>query len=839
MREIGLNRRATELRERLGLRPRKRAGAGREPMRSSRGSGLARAARLRAAMNDDGSQAGISADDRMEIQNKIDELSRRHRISAGSTDFIVRPRRKGFVFPFAVNILALASTVGAVFLLSYVFRQRDLDVSGSAGMMDTAEGKLLRELKRDSESRLQEKDKAIADIQSRLGSLDKERKELAANIDAKIVAREAELRAGLQAELEAEKKKLGDRGLSATALDARLKSFEAERTLALNKELEDARKEAAAEKGAAEEKYSQLRDEYRKSMAGLGEERKRIQDQAARREDELRISMESAAKDLESQSAAAKAGLEGARAELAALQDQRARAKAEEDRVIGLYGTIRAALRDLRFADASAGAAALVSFLNDPKLDSDASIQDRRDADLFVAETIGAYARGELERSSVDATGLLRQAEILAAAREAAAAAQAALKAGDAALASAKYGEALAKVPEILAAHEYFISQEQAAEAARRTRLGEALTAAEAAFSAGDRAATLAKYAEALSYLPIDEAVRKTMVARLVRSGQEGSQAPVEADAARKAADTRAAAPLLAAASRRLDAKDWSGAISSLVDLLSSYPQAEQSGAALKQIAAARDGLRDAADAAEAAARSEAKVRSESAQAAALEATKASARAAARENALAMELVDAKKSIEILRSNIDALNATLAETQAKTAQAALAANPGIDAAAQAAQAGEIEKLRAEVARLTDESARAAADAERFRAGASKYEAIVSAYREFLNNESEAAKKGGKAAVLALQSSLFAFLGEAGVSEALPGLRDKLAAYQDASRSELLVAFPSDAAEIVQQAMSYSNKAALRTYYATRRDTYQKSGNFLMINFIDAISKVIY
>jgi len=81
----------------------------------------------------------------------------------------VRPRRKGFVFPLIVNLLAIAATVAAVLLLSFLFRQRDIAIANSTSAVDTAEGKLLRELKRDSDSKLLEKDKAIADITDSVG----------------------------------------------------------------------------------------------------------------------------------------------------------------------------------------------------------------------------------------------------------------------------------------------------------------------------------------------------------------------------------------------------------------------------------------------------------------------------------------------------------------------------------------------------------------------------------------------------------------------------------------------------------------------------------------------
>lgn len=813
MREIGLNKRATELRTRRGVRLQARR---KESSLGARGaSGLLRATALRARAavreTETSSSTGISTDDRREILQGIDEVARRNRISVGPEDFVVRPSRKGFVFPLAVNLLAITVTIIAVLLLSFLFRQRDLAIASSSSSLDTAEGTLLRELKRDSDSKLLEKDKAISDIRTRLVSLDKERNDLAANIDEKVRTREAELRSKLQDELTAEKKKLSDQGLSSTALQSRIKVYEAERTTALDKQLADARKAASAEKAAAEDKFRQVKDEYQKNISGLGEDRKKIEDEAKKREDALKLSLDTKTKELETQSATAKAGLEKARSELASLEQQKANAKAADDRVLGLYGRIRLAIRDRRYPDAADGADALQSLLKDPSLIADASMQDRRDADLFVAETLGAYARSEIERAAVDGGKLLAQADLLSAARDSAAAAQAALKEGNITLASSKYNEALSRVPEILAAHEYFLDQLKASEALRRSKLDEALSSADRSFKAGDQGAAASRYSEALSYLPISDSARNALITRLGQASQG------EAEMNRKAADSKAARPFLAAASSQLAAGDWSQAISGFIGILASYPAADQTDDALKGIEAARSGMQKSADT--------------------LARSSAAAAAQARRDLADVQL-SAKDRETGLRSDIDSLKKQLIEAQTQTAQTAAAANPAIDAAAQAAQSGELAKLKIEVQRLSDESAKSAEETAKYKTGAAKYDSLASSYQRYLENEAAAIKKGGQGASLSAQSSLYAFLGESGVAETLPGLRDRVSSFQNASQSELLDSFPSDASEIVQQALAYKDKAALKAYYLSKRSAYEKSGNKLMVNFLDAVSKVL-
>jgi|GEM_PF-833637 len=832
MRAIGLNKRATELRNRLGARPRKRSRTSQEG-----GSGLIRASRIRATLGpalgaghdaESPSSEGISADDRREIEDEIDGVSRRNRLSARPEDFVVRPRRKGFLFPLAVNLLAVAATALAILVLSRVFLQRDVDIASMAASLETAEGKLLRELKRDSESRLLEKDRAIADFQSRIRAIDKERSELASNIDDRVRTKEAELRAILKSEVEAERERLAEERISASARESRLRTYEAEKTAALDRLLSEERAAAEAEKSAAEEKYRQLKDDYQKSVSSLGEERKRLQDESRKREAEIRSQAEVEARALEAQGAAARAGLERARAELSSLADQKAKQSAIEERVLGLYESIRSALRERRYEDAATGAEALASYLSDPELAANPSIKPRRDADLFVAETLGTYARAELARSAADANRLLEQASTLASAREDAQAAQTALKAGDAAGAQAKFSEALSKIPEILSAHEYFLERARSEEAARRAKLDEYLAAADRAYRSGDRALMTARYLSALEYLPISETARREIIARLGQpsaasaaahppvstpanptaspTADPAARAPADrpsvAESARKAADTRAARPVAAEASRRLAAKDWSGAIGEYVRLLSSYPAADQAGEALAGIETASSGLRNSAEAAEAEAAASLKAEMEKTSAAIARADKDAA------------------SLASSKAEIEALKKQLAEEQEKTAKAAASVAPAASTAAQAAGAGEIAALKAEVERLSSAAAR--------------HEGLVAAYKAYRASEAATDAKAGSAALVEASARLDAFLGSEEAKRSLPGLQESVAryeqAYQRAGQREVLY----NALDLLDGAVRARDAASRERYFKDLESRY--AGDDAMLDFIKGLRR---
>jgi trimeric autotransporter adhesin len=796
MRDSGLNHRATEIRSRLGAHPRSRATA----RASLAGSGLRRASELRLRLGAPiaapagGSDAGINAEDRLEIENEIEKIAGRHRIPASGNDFGLVPRKKGILFPLVVNIVAILLTASSVFALSRVFGLKDQEIASTSVKVGSAEGLLLQELKRDSESKLVEKDKAIADIRDRLGSLDEQRKELAGTIDARVAQRELELKASLQAQLDAERRRLGDQGLSEAALQARLKTFEAAKSAESSKLLEAERARAASDKAAAEDSYRKLKAEYQKSMSNLGEERIRLQEESRRREDELRSSMETKNKELESRSSAAEASLAKAKAELSGLVERKARAQAIEDRVIGLYATLRTALRDGRYADAASASASLAAYLEDPSVASDSSTKDRRAADLFVAQTLGAYSRSELARTSADATTLLRQAELLSASRVASAAASAALKSGNSALAAAKYGEALAAVPEILAAHEYFMAREKEAEETKRARLEEALSAAGAAYEAKDVRAASVRYSEALSYLPITPGQRDLVISRLAELGARLAELGAgQAESSRSASETRAARGALASAAKFAASRSWPEAIAGYISLIASFPRADQVPTALSGIEAASSAMRteaaSAVAAAEAAAQKQAKALSAlTAEAAARaerdeeRAARFEARAASAESraaALFDELAAAREALDQARAA--ASGSTTAVSQA--AQAASASDAQLRsriAELESAVRGEAEKAsraaseaNAAVAAAAESAQTASASDAQLRARIAELESAV---RDEAEKTSRAASDTNAAVATAAQSAQAASASDA-------QLRSRIAELESALRDE--------------------------------------------------------
>lgn len=745
--------------------------------------------------------SGISSEDRREILARIEEITGKNRISVKKTPFAARSR--GILFPVVVNLAAIALTAGGLWGLSVTFKAKEAEVSQAGAALSSAEGKLIRELKRDSETKLTEKDKEIADMQARIASLDADRNKLRSSFESRMAEKETALRAQLKEELEKERQRLLATGLTEAAVQERLKRFEEERTAAFRREIAEFQKKIDQEKAAADANYAKLRDEYAGNMARVNDERKRILDDARKREDELRSSMDAKTKALEKETAQATEEREKARAELARAEETRKTEQAAEERIVGLYLSVRAAIQERRFDEAATRAAALKSYLTDPAVAAVASVQRRRQADSFAAEALAFMARTELERASLDTSLLLRQAELVSAARGAAAAARTALKAGNLALVESSYNDTLKTIPEILEAHDYFTRRAQEADARRRDKAAKASADAAAAMDRGDYEAAGISYREAATQLFLDEAAAKTLsegIARLSVADYSRS---------RSNADTKAAQGPLAKAFTDLHAEKWAAALTGFSAVLSQYPSARQTPEAVKGIEEAFASL------------------AKTAENKAIENLKRITELEKQTVRLAKELQDEKAASAAELARIGAENeAKIAELQ----RLLEAARKESENAAIAARAAEEEKSRlakeaaeasgdpvAQLAKLREENAKLAA-------AAARYDSLVASYASYRQAEDESRAKGGEGSLVEARSRFDAFLDDGETRRSFPDLRERISRYEKEYASAGQTESLYNAMSVAENALALRDPEARNRYFADLSQRYRDDPN---------------
>jgi len=754
--------------------------------------------------------SGIDAEDRREITAQIDEISRKNRISITPERLAITPLKKGFLFPLLVNLIAIGCTAGALWGLSVLFSQKEAQYSSSAGTLNSAEGKLIQELKKDAESRISEKDKQISDFQSRLAAMEQEQTKLQASFEQRLAAKESELKAQLQKELEQEKARLIALGLSDLVIQERLKKFEQEKMAAIQKEIDSYKTALAAERAASEANYDKLRKEYQNSIASLNDERKKIQEESQRREEQLRSSMEAKTQELAAQAQQASAGLAQAKAELAKMEEQRKNTAAAEDRIVGLYLAVRSALQENRYEDAVTNAAALRSYLLDPSLASLTGLQNRRPADLFAADVFSQLARTQLEQAKTDNTLLLSQAELVAAVRDLTAQAQTALKAGQNERAADLYNQALAKIPEILSAHNYFIDQRDQQTAQKQAQALRALDRGKAAFTAKDYGASAAAYTEAALLLGLSDNDAKALVDGIANLGYQ------RGNGEKRSSDTRAAQGLMTRAKREMDNKRWKEATALYTQILSSYPDADQTNDAATGINQALTLLSQ--DSQNQIQERDAKIQDLNAK---IEQLSADLQNASNQKTLATSRI----------TDLEQKNAQLEKLLEEARQNTMAAAKNTDAGNTEKPANGTDER---VATLTQDLAKLREENARLSGAAKKYDTLLVSYAQYQQAENSALAKSGASALVEARSQLDSFLTAPETRQAFPDLRERIARYERdfvaAGQKESIY----NAMTIADNALRLKDQTSRTQYFQDLTNRYRDDKD--MIAFIETLRR---
>ena len=93
-------------------------------------------------------EAGISEEDRNEIILQIDSVARENRINVTPELLHVEAGSGGGLFPLLVNILGLVVLAGGLFVGLTLFRRSEANMAAARGTFQTAEGRLIEELRR-------------------------------------------------------------------------------------------------------------------------------------------------------------------------------------------------------------------------------------------------------------------------------------------------------------------------------------------------------------------------------------------------------------------------------------------------------------------------------------------------------------------------------------------------------------------------------------------------------------------------------------------------------------------------------------------------------------------
>ncbi len=471
--------------------------------------------------------AGISEDEKTEIRGHIEKVATENKIDVSGDAFSLKSFRAGALFPLLVNIGAIVSVAVVVLVLTALFRQDERVVTGRTGEIASVEGRLIQELRRESQAQLFEKERQIATVQRRLDEIERERLVLAASIDERIQQREQELRAELERELEEERARLLREGLGDEEIENLMRVFEAERTAYYEQQIAQYRAELEAERLAVEQNLDQLRLDYNDQLQALREERLQLAEEFREREASLRAQLEQRTRILDRARTEAIENLASAQEELAQLSRRQELAGSIQNQIIGQIGQIRSAVSLEQYGLARSRIESLRSFLNEDRVLAIPEIARRREMDLFLLDSLEAVIELEMSADG-EVLSLSDELGILARIRSTTAEARAAT---DAELAAERYRTALSQLPELSEAYAFVWDRDaEIITAARDAEIAEqresarqavmaALDAATTLVDEGRYGAAFTAYRDVLATLPETSDVADPIVGGAARTG--------------------------------------------------------------------------------------------------------------------------------------------------------------------------------------------------------------------------------------------------------------------------------------------------------------------------------
>lgn len=389
--------------------------------------------------------AAVSFDEQAEILADINESIAASQSKIEPETLSYTAKKNGAFVPLIVNASALLVAVVTVLVLFFYFNFKERSLVSDTRDILTAEGKLVAALKKDAENRIAEKDLQIVDIQSKLEKLRQEKDQLNLEVEARVQAREDELRELLTEQLAAEKVKLKQAGLTDDDVAQRLQTVEQELLHQNREQMDSFRQSAEAQLAEKEAAINSLIQEYNQQLSRFKEEKAQFQETLRQREIELQARFEDETNRLESEMAQA---LE----QLSNLQDKKVKEQQAFDQILILYDGIKAGIRERRFSDAQVLMDNLEDFLSRDSILALPAIQRRAPVELFILNSLRESIQNE--QAAVDVASLVASADLLTSISNYAEQADALYQVGDTESAQKLYLSAIENIPDIKKSYE-------------------------------------------------------------------------------------------------------------------------------------------------------------------------------------------------------------------------------------------------------------------------------------------------------------------------------------------------------------------------------------------------
>ena len=456
----------------------------------------------------------VSPDDREKILSQINEIVDKNRIVIKHDTFDFRPKKKGGVLPSLLNLAALIIIAGGAYWLFNYFDRSEASIVTSRAGIQSAEGKLLAALKEESEQRLSEKEKAIADIEQRLKQMNSERERLEANVAAQIREREIELEASMMRELEAERQRLRSEGMSETDIEGRLRSFEAAQQAQFEERLNAVRAEAQKEIEDQRETLNRFAAEYREALDTAESEKSALQAEMTEQEATLLAQFQEKEAVLESERM-------DALQRLASIRAGQEREQLVLDQILSFYGAVQSRLSAGDLDGALAGLNELEAYLNQSEVISLEAVGKRRQVELFLIGSLKSLIAEQRKAASPDTQSLISSAQMLAAAAGLIEQGNERYLNADYTRAKELYIAALTGIPAVSTGYRRLREIEEDEANEQSARIGAITERADAAYLSGDYRQAVTLYGEALDLMSPLAGAGERVAGQITRAGFE------------------------------------------------------------------------------------------------------------------------------------------------------------------------------------------------------------------------------------------------------------------------------------------------------------------------------
>ncbi|GHV66900.1 hypothetical protein AGMMS49928_02720 [Spirochaetia bacterium] len=326
--------------------------------------------------------SGISVEEQREILSGLETLTEKNHLELPESSFKIPAKKKGGLFPLLINAAAVILVAGGFFLLFSFHGQEDLKVREGTVVLGITERALIQEIRKETAREITAKEREITDMIDKLADVDIEVQELQKAADRQLNEREAELRAIMAREIEAERQRLMAQNLSEAAIAERLRAFDAERILRLDGELNSFRAQLETERQQSAGNLQRLQEEYRTSLTNLQTERAQILEASRIREANQKAQAEKQLGELSGRYEQSRAELGTAQEELRRLSSEQERAALVEGQLAGFYSSVQNQLHAEQLKEAGDTLNAMREFINTPSFRNVRALQNRKDMHL-------------------------------------------------------------------------------------------------------------------------------------------------------------------------------------------------------------------------------------------------------------------------------------------------------------------------------------------------------------------------------------------------------------------------------------------------------------------------